>query len=156
MLIADNNRAVLCGFRSSRIRHQTPRILSRMQNSENFQFIAPELIENDVDDSTASKKTTNHVRESNQQTDVYAMGMTFLELGTLRLPFGATSALQVARWVQANKRPPRPNPIGWYWGKNADWIWNLISAMWQHEPSSRPTLAKTREVLAKQAALSNP
>lgn len=123
-----------------------------MQITQNFRFLAPELF---APQGTDGLGDPDRVR-SNQATDVYALGMTFLELGTLQYPFCQIASPYTAAEMALNgKRPARPDSLGGFKGKNADWIWNLTTSMWHQVPSSRPGLDKVREILQQRTAQRN-
>lgn len=119
-----------------------------MQITQNFRFLAPELFAPQVVDGLGDP---DRVR-SNQATDVYALGMTFLELGTLQYPFcQIASPHTAAEMALKGQRPARPDLLGGFMGKDGDWIWDLITSMWGQEPDSRPGLDKLQEVLQQSA-----
>ncbi|CEL59832.1 Vegetative incompatibility protein HET-E-1 OS=Podospora anserina GN=HET-E1 PE=4 SV=1 [Rhizoctonia solani AG-1 IB] len=94
-------------------------------------WMAPELLLSTDDDSEQSVKRT-------KQTDVYALGMTFLETITGQVPYpGQESDYSVFSALQRHERPERPKELI---GDNTKQgtLWKLMLWCWDFEPSSRP------------------
>ncbi|CAE6481488.1 unnamed protein product [Rhizoctonia solani] len=70
------------------------------------------------------------------QGDVYALGMTFLEVITGMVPYAGLSDLTVLRKIQSCEPPDRP-------GVCPDWFWSLISSCWL-DADNRPTASTVR------------
>ncbi|CUA71930.1 Hypoxia up-regulated protein 1 [Rhizoctonia solani] len=78
--------------------------------------------------------------QRSKQTDVYALGMTFLEVITGALPYHPQCDLDaqvVAKLVQKSF-PERS--IGYFaHNKRGDETWKLLTRCWDHDPAARPT-----------------
>jgi len=72
-----------------------------------------------------------------EQTDVYAFGMTILEVMTRKLPYShrrydAVVMLDVIRGTRPNR--PLDPPI-------SDDVWRIVTACWETKPEKRPSAA---------------
>ncbi|CAE7188664.1 unnamed protein product [Rhizoctonia solani] len=91
-----------------------------------------------MDDDTP-KRTT--------QSDVYALGMTMLEIFTGDVPYPERRVdAAVIRAVMMGKLPPRPaqyldtDEVG-------DRVWKLMLDCWSRDPHARPSAGRVLEVL---------
>ncbi|KLO08887.1 kinase-like protein [Schizopora paradoxa] len=95
----------------------------------NPRWLAPELIFPDRFGSLG---------KATRETDVYAFGMTALELFTGKVPFYGVPDVAIPLEVAINGlKPARPETIvesRRYSGK----VWNLMEMCWCHDPSLRP------------------
>jgi len=94
-------------------------------------WMAPELL--DPQDDADDMQDTTYTLE----TDVYALGMTILEVMTSKVPYShrrydTVVMLDVIRGV----RPIRPA-----YPTIHDHIWNIITACWDTNPQQRPSAA---------------
>ncbi|KZT34742.1 kinase-like protein [Sistotremastrum suecicum HHB10207 ss-3] len=89
-------------------------------------WMAPELLEEDgFDDEGVSTKT-----------DVWAWGMTVLELFTRAHPFVELEADDlIAEKVLNGGIPERPKALG----TQRDTFWRLLKRCWHHDPAARPS-----------------
>lgn len=129
----DHGDAVLCDFGLSRNRHEVSRTFTHAQTSENYRFLAPELL-------TFLMFPEEHggpVRPT-QESDVYSMAMTFLELGTFDRPFSEIpSSERVAEAVLSGRRPRKPDALCGMDEEVLTEFWDLLERMWFQEPSDR-------------------
>lgn len=129
MLVNSDGDAVLCDFGLSRIRHEHTRTLTISQSGGRERFLAPEL-------------TTGDLFRTTEASDVYSWVMTIYELGTGQPPFAlGPNILGPYQLVPAVQRGIRPDKTPPFLGMDAipfDRLWELMTTMWQHEPSSRP------------------
>ncbi|KIJ99179.1 hypothetical protein K443DRAFT_680168 [Laccaria amethystina LaAM-08-1] len=89
---------------------------------EYARWLAPELMNSDSSDGTI-------------QSDVYAFGMTALELLTGRPPFShRRHAAQAIRDVVTGLRPPKERCT-----EVDENVWKLLEACWMHDPAKRPS-----------------
>jgi len=96
-------------------------------------WMAPEVLEPSDDFSIQDAGETVYT----PNTDVYAFGMTILEVITGRSPYShqrhdTVVILEVIRGIRPN-RPQDP--------AISDNVWNIISACWETKPHKRPPAA---------------
>lgn len=109
-----HERAVLCDLGLSRIFHKISRTLTTPQTSENYRFLAPELLASDDPLSTP-------------KSDMYALGMTFLELGTFKPPFSTIKfPMRAADAALQGQRPPAPTSLCGLNGSHLQKLWSLF------------------------------
>ncbi|CAE6527730.1 unnamed protein product [Rhizoctonia solani] len=82
--------------------------------------------------------------------DVYALGMTFLEAITSKLPFPELRSdnAVISKVLIKKEAPSRPQstiPDRVY----ADTLWKLLADCWQYDPASRPKMAYVIEEIKK-------
>lgn len=142
-MINSNGEAVVCDFGFSRARHDVSRTLTMGNTSEKLRFLAPELLATLLNDSPD---------QPTQATDVYALGMTFLELGTLKAPFQQISSRlseKVVDMVLAGIRPPKPESLAGLTRHHFDIIWAIMQLMWQQRPEHRLSLLRLSHLLSQ-------
>ncbi|CAE6452509.1 unnamed protein product [Rhizoctonia solani] len=88
------------------------------------------------------------------EADIYALGMTFLEAITNKLPFPdlRTDHAVMTKVLIKKENPSRPTsiiPDRPY----ANMFWNLLIACWKYNPASRPTIAFVIEELTLLASV---
>ncbi|KAG8687262.1 hypothetical protein FRC11_007514, partial [Ceratobasidium sp. 423] len=94
---------------------------------------APELL-----DETSGQTT---------ETDVYALGMTILNVATRKLPFPNKGGPAVIAEVLNKNRPPRSDLVAFTGGEHArDRLWELLERCWAHTPEDRPTAAEVSQI----------
>ncbi|CAE6436689.1 unnamed protein product [Rhizoctonia solani] len=79
--------------------------------------------------------------------DIYALGMTMLEVITGKLPYDGKGDLAVFKLVSHKKHPERPEehiPTG---SRDGNKIWRLLKKCWAYEPAKRPSAAKATTVM---------
>ncbi|KAH7335023.1 kinase-like domain-containing protein [Rhizoctonia solani] len=78
------------------------------------------------------------------ETDVYALGMTILEVITGLLPYESLNDFAVFGKIVTKTPPARPEsiPSGI---EQADLLWSLLTSCWNPKPEARPTASKVRE-----------
>lgn len=94
-------------------------------------WMAPEVLEPPDDLSMPDMGETVY----SPKTDIYAFGMTILEVITGALPYNhqrhdTVVILEVIRGI----RPNRPPAI-------SDGVWNIMTACWESKPLKRPSAA---------------
>ncbi|CAE6495540.1 unnamed protein product [Rhizoctonia solani] len=105
-----------------------------------LRWAAPELIE----------ETNSH----NENSDVYALGMTLYEIMTGQLPYyGKSDVLVILLVVQKREPPERPEsiPDG---HETMDKLWELLLRCWSFDPAARPSAADVAETVRKLRAAS--
>ncbi|KAG8988598.1 hypothetical protein FRB94_000573, partial [Tulasnella sp. JGI-2019a] len=89
------------------------------------------------------------------KTDIYALGMTIVEILTGREPFyQLPSSAKVYLMVSQGHRP-QFEPISRH-GKNFRPLWELAAVCWQTEPEKRPTAAQVVDCAARILFMTSP
>lgn len=91
--------------------------------------------EYDTYDSDSDTNATSYISPFTRHSDVYALGMTILEVFTGKAPYhhrryDTVVILDIIRGTL----PPRPGP-----DLVSDGLWALLSSCWQARPENRPT-----------------
>ncbi|KAF8599437.1 hypothetical protein BDV93DRAFT_560381 [Ceratobasidium sp. AG-I] len=97
-----------------------------------LRWMAPELLK-----STEHEDSSPAVR--NMQTDVYALGMTLLEIITGKIPYSEyMQEWGIYRAIDSKKPPTRPKELV---GKSQqeDTLWALLLQCWDHNAVARPS-----------------
>ncbi|KAG9124470.1 hypothetical protein FRC07_011528 [Ceratobasidium sp. 392] len=92
-------------------------------------------------DETVSMKPT-------RAADVYALGMTILEIMTGKVPFPEKHERAVYRAIKEQVLPSRPQesiPLG---SRDGDTLWQLITDCWAYEPAKRPPITKVASIMS--------
>ncbi|GAB1519814.1 hypothetical protein RhiTH_002884 [Rhizoctonia solani] len=98
-----------------------------------LRWMAPELVPSADDDLERAVKRT-------KQTDVYALGMTFLEIITGRVPYSECETdHSVFVALEKRERPVRPKELLGDDVKQGT-MWKLMLWCWDFEPSARPAV----------------
>jgi len=114
-------KPVLCDF--GLMKQETHATLADLKGCGSPRWDSPEKLDGDP-------KTTS--------SDVYAFGMTIVEILTGKPPFPEIKHLgRIVTSVLAGKRPPF-NPSGRR-GTSFNSLWNLASSCWDPEPDRRPS-----------------
>ncbi|KAF8597017.1 kinase-like protein [Ceratobasidium sp. AG-I] len=132
ILITTTGVAKLVDFGNSILRGHSLRFSSPMNNPlKSVGWTAPELLTN-------SGETT-------EETDIYALGMTILELITGEMPFANLSIPAIVAGVMVHglqpQRPPCCIPVG---NENGDALWSLLRRCWEFYPDGRPTMTQMK------------
>ena len=96
-------------------------------------WMAPEILDPPEDISIEDMDEIPYT----QETDVYAFGMTILEVMTGKLPYShrrydTVVMLDVIRGTRPNRPLDPPMP---------DDVWRIVTACWEMEPEKRPSAA---------------
>ncbi|KAF8594851.1 WD40 repeat-like protein [Ceratobasidium sp. AG-I] len=107
------------------------------QSSKNgggtLRWMAPELLKLVSDQANA---TSTQAR--NKQTDMYAFGMTLLEIVTGRIPyFEFRNDMSIYRAIIRQKPPKRPKELAES-DERSNQIWELLVRCWDHDHAARP------------------
>ncbi|KAI6097182.1 kinase-like domain-containing protein [Pisolithus sp. B1] len=124
-VVSNDCRALLTDFGLSTLNISTFSMTVNPKNGISLRWTAPELLE----DGRASKAS-----------DVWAFGMTILELFTRAVPFSdCSSSARVMSRIMTGKLPPRPSAEATQ-SRMADVWWEICTSCWGSNPSSRPTM----------------
>ncbi|KAG8781805.1 hypothetical protein FRC12_021493 [Ceratobasidium sp. 428] len=104
---------------------------SNASGGSSLRWAAPELV-NGVSVSMAS--------------DIYALGMTFIEIITGELPYAGESDYTVITRLMEKQHPERPEELGRLGEKEADRLWSTMLNCWSFEPDMRPDAAGVVDV----------
>lgn len=129
-MIAYDGRPLLCNFGFSQIRHEvTHSTATTVRERGRLRYLAPELLERSDDDFHTSKAS-----------DIYALAMTFLSVGTLQQPFAEfPNQYAAAAAARSGIRPLRINRINDFSSSMSKDFWAILETMWSHEASDRLT-----------------
>ncbi|KAG8748809.1 hypothetical protein FRC11_011862, partial [Ceratobasidium sp. 423] len=128
VLIADDGAPMLSDFGNSVLRDQSLQLTrTTVQINVSPRWTAPEILEGLTLYSYAA--------------DVYALGMTFLEVMTGKVPFHELQRDQAVYTaiVIRNKTPERPErhiPVD---SRDGDALWSLLNKCWAYKPDDRPS-----------------
>ncbi|KAI6006153.1 kinase-like domain-containing protein [Pisolithus marmoratus] len=79
-------------------------------------------------------------RPPSRESDVWAFGMTALELFTRAVPFpDCRSPASVLSRLIMGKLPPRPAEESTQFRLTDEW-WEICTSCWERDPASRPTV----------------
>ncbi|KAG9127217.1 hypothetical protein FRC07_000135 [Ceratobasidium sp. 392] len=128
VLVSKEGSAMLSGFRTSIVQESTVQFTSEQKVKYGaLRWTAPELIKEKPDDISTA-------------TDVYALGMTILEILTGEAPYSQYpnefTCLRVALDGKLPDRPLKQIPADGDWG---NMVWTLLISCWKREPKERPT-----------------
>ncbi|KAG8779535.1 hypothetical protein FRC12_024147 [Ceratobasidium sp. 428] len=93
-----------------------------------LRWMAPELLLSEDDAALSSRS---------KQTDIYALGMTMLEIATGRVPYAEYKVdSSIIRALDKKEFPTRPKET------ISDAMWALFTACWDHDPEARPSASR--------------
>ncbi|CAE6513749.1 unnamed protein product [Rhizoctonia solani] len=130
VLVSEDGNAKVTGFSNSLLRE----LASHYRDGNDFstlsmRWIAPEVLEG------ASARS--------EAVDVYALGMTILEIITGKVPFDEVSSDQgVIFQVITRTAPTRPQELA-----SNDRLWALLTQCWSSDPKARPTAREVYDQL---------
>ncbi|KAH7334684.1 kinase-like domain-containing protein [Rhizoctonia solani] len=129
VLVSDSRDARLADFGSATLdEYRTLLFTSTLTELPcSIRFAAPEIL-----DESSQKHTA--------QSDIYALGMTILQILTGKPPYAEMSNRRVLANVFRGVFPPKPELDGIIRRQYAkDELWNLLLRCWKHDPNLRPT-----------------
>ncbi|CAE6439704.1 unnamed protein product [Rhizoctonia solani] len=124
ILVSVDGHAKLAGFGNSVLRE----IASHYTDGKDFATLSMRWIAPEVLQGTATK---------NEAVDVYALGLTILEILTGKIPFINDSDQEVIIKILNYIIPSRPRELD-----SQDELWGLLKQCWSSNPSSRPSAAE--------------
>lgn len=127
VLISTDGRALLADFGLSSLVDSSFSLSINAPSAGTVRWMSPEVIENY---GTASA-----------EGDVWAFGMTVLELFTREFPFSTISSTLAVMFRVMQGPPDRPSPESTCLRLIEEW-WCICLACWNRDPSARPPMSK--------------
>ncbi|KAG8730097.1 hypothetical protein FRC11_007426, partial [Ceratobasidium sp. 423] len=84
--------------------------------------------------------------QPSKEADVYALGMTMLEVITGRVPYDGKGDFAVLKLVSKKKHPERPNEHIPTESRDGNKLWRLLKKCWAHDPEKRPSASRVAEI----------
>ncbi|KAF8297420.1 kinase-like protein [Clavulina sp. PMI_390] len=138
ILIQESGNPLLCDFGRSRIRHEISRGSNREEGGR-LRFLAPEL---------SNGRTERFC--STQESDIFALAMTFLNAWSGELPFSSSkNERQIVKEVIESERPLRPASVVALEPETEQEFWSLLGEMWAQDAAERPSSGQTLERLGR-------
>ncbi|CAE7121931.1 unnamed protein product [Rhizoctonia solani] len=135
VLVSANGIAMLSDFDFSVLLEASSLAFSASSNSRpgTIRWAAPEIL-------------LEEVHEKTMQTDIYALGMTMLEIFTGEAPYpNCRTDISVIRTVERGTLPTRPTELGE--DEKSNMMWHLMSLCWNRNASERPSAAQVVNAL---------
>ncbi|KAI6006161.1 kinase-like domain-containing protein, partial [Pisolithus marmoratus] len=130
VLVSSDHRALLSDFGLSTLNLSSFSMTTDAIRGGSFPWMAPELLNNG---------------SVSIETDVWAFGMTVVELFTRAPPFhDCTSLANVMYRLKCGRLPLRPAAQSTRSRLTSAW-WAICTSCWRTDPSSRPTMAVVAE-----------
>ncbi|KIM68492.1 hypothetical protein SCLCIDRAFT_1184336, partial [Scleroderma citrinum Foug A] len=126
ILISDDGRALLCDFGLSSLVTSTFSMTVECRRGGSLPWTAPECLASDEWHVTAAR-------------DVWAFGMTTLEMFTRKVPFHS-SPNPMSVIVKISQGVPERPSVKSTCSRMTDEWWNLCLSCWNRDPSSRPSM----------------
>ncbi|CUA78421.1 hypothetical protein RSOLAG22IIIB_13127 [Rhizoctonia solani] len=132
ILVSRDNKPKLADFGSATLKEYTI-IFSSMVNeiSVTLRWMAPEIF--------------IHKAGHSVETDIYALGMTILEIITGELPYGEISNLDVLACLVNKVAPERPTKQIPFGSGKGDTLWSMLLKCWGPAPEDRPPATEIRD-----------
>ncbi|KAF8756462.1 kinase-like protein [Rhizoctonia solani] len=137
IVVSDSGSTQLVDFGSATFIHGFTLCFTRTSRSLPFsiRFTAPEILDGINDKHTV-------------ETDIYALGMTILQIATGEPPYAGKSDRTVVSNVFRSILPHRPNFDDMISDQaEKDKLWNLLIRCWEQDPKLRPTAAEVKNAL---------
>ncbi|KAG8779062.1 hypothetical protein FRC12_024663 [Ceratobasidium sp. 428] len=133
-LISENGIAKLTDFGNATLKQCTLKFTGTTSLSISARWTAPEIL----------KGESAHTKEA----DVYALGMTFLETVTGKIPFSEIRVEHTMMWnVISGKTPERPEELDAMGEVRANTLWSEMSRCWSHKAPDRPSALEVKNRL---------
>ncbi|KAG8710574.1 hypothetical protein FRC08_016981 [Ceratobasidium sp. 394] len=136
VLVSDEGVPMITDFGNAVLQHGTLQFTETAWGSGfTARWTAPEILEGKEIQSKAA--------------DVYALGMTILEIITGRIPyFNLINIAVILTAIVVNKESPRrPEESIPPKSRHGDALWLLLESCWEYEPEKRPGAAKVVEIM---------
>ncbi|KAI6044175.1 WD40 repeat-like protein [Pisolithus marmoratus] len=130
VLVSSNRQALLSDFGLSTLQQSTFSMTVVAPRGGSYPWMAPELLD-----------TYN----ASTEADVWAFGMTVLELFTRLIPFhDCPYFVNVMHRLVTGQLPPRPSEESTF-SRMTDAWWEICMSCWRREPLSRPSMKELME-----------
>ncbi|KAG8870749.1 hypothetical protein FRB97_009418 [Tulasnella sp. 331] len=132
ILLTEQLDPLICDFGMTKIRDGYDATSTTLQGAGSYRWMSPELM-------CEGSKT--------KESDVYAFGMTIVEVLTGFAPLPRLSQVPFIRAIMADQRPPyEPSSRQ---GQDFEPLWRIASACWAPEPTGRPTASTVVRLIAQ-------
>ncbi|QRV89047.1 kinase domain protein [Ceratobasidium sp. AG-Ba] len=134
VLISTKGVPKLADFGSSRVNKSTLDFTTTTGGANySMRWAAPEVLDGTI-------------RQS-KEADVYALGMTILELVTGQVPFNdIKNDMGILQAVLHKRRAPeRPESLSSFGPRSANVLWQVMTESWSHNPANRPGSSVVRD-----------
>ncbi|CAE6480943.1 unnamed protein product [Rhizoctonia solani] len=147
IVMAQDYIAKLTDFGSATIKASSLRLVGSSSTTNpavSIRWAAPELVEG--------------VTKCTPEGDIYALGMTFLEVITGSVPYAGFRDIAVLNKIINKIHPERPVDYIPIDHQHTDLLWSLLKSCWAYNPSDRPAASGVRGELLQiaQAELADP
>ncbi|KAL4064646.1 kinase-like domain-containing protein, partial [Scleroderma citrinum] len=132
VLISDNGHALITDFGYTLLKNSSFKITLSLPCGGTYNWMSPEIVES-WEREDECKTTT--------QSDVWAFGMTALELFTRKIPFDHLKNWQGIRRRILQGPPDRPTDCLTHYRMSDDW-WGICLECWTSIPLSRPSISQ--------------
>ncbi|KAI5989522.1 kinase-like domain-containing protein, partial [Pisolithus albus] len=134
VLVSSDRRALLTDFGLASVNMSSFNMTVEAIRGGSYQWMAPELLDNCA---------------ASNASDVWAFGMTALELFTRAVPFPDCRSLAhvVGRLIHG-RLPPRPAHGTTQFRLTGTW-WEICMSCWRRDPSQRPTVDEIAERIGR-------
>ncbi|KAF8597063.1 hypothetical protein BDV93DRAFT_527688 [Ceratobasidium sp. AG-I] len=141
VFVSDKGIAKLGDFGHSILQHHSLSFTATTNiGGGTARWMAPELLMDDDEHNSADRS---------MPADVYALGMTILEVVTAKLPYSEyRSEPRVTMVITQGIQPRRPSEMSSS-VKFGDARWNMLLASWSMEANSRPTAHQVRDMVLR-------
>ncbi|KAG9078186.1 hypothetical protein FS749_009843 [Ceratobasidium sp. UAMH 11750] len=86
--------------------------------------------------------------KQSEKADVYALGMTILEIITGKVPYSyINNIVVIIKAIAFNQIPRRPEESIPSNSQHGDTLWSLLQSCWEFEPEKRPGAAEVAEIM---------
>ncbi|KDN34012.1 hypothetical protein RSAG8_12895, partial [Rhizoctonia solani AG-8 WAC10335] len=134
ILMSKNGTPKITGFGAFGVEKYIPKFDEKTDWAKTrLRWAAPELV--------------NEESALTRQADIYALGMTYLEIITGSEPYYGVPEHAIKQKIREGANPTRPEkemPIG---SAQHDRIWSLMKSCWAYDPRDRPTADKVKLAL---------
>jgi len=136
ILVNDEGEAVLCDFGIDRLLQAAHDSYFSIRPGANWRYMAPELF------------TVTGALRPTEASDIYALAMAFMTIVTCRPPFlEYDNDFDSSSASQEGKRPSKPDTMMALTTSQADTLWVLLTSMWDHDSSARPSAMSVYDYL---------
>ncbi|KAG8704893.1 hypothetical protein FRC08_001962 [Ceratobasidium sp. 394] len=134
VLISDAYEPLLADFGNAQLRERSLQFTYTTYGGNlSPRWTAPELL----DEGSYSVKA-----------DVYALGMTVLEVITGQVPYAGSSDIQVITAILNRRHPKRPEVYIPTESENGNTLWSVLTHCWEFNPGLRPSAKYVQDMMS--------